>query len=344
MKKNEVLQLIIVLIIAVFLINTLIPFVNGSEKPMIVLSGSMVPFFLPGDMIIEKSVSPNELKAGDVITFQLPGAKPGMLITHRIISIEGREERIFQTKGDANGGEDYFKVPESNVVGKLVFVIPLVGYLPDYFKRNISYFLLLVILPACLLIIGEIKDLILYSNPARARKVERERKKVARRTSYVIKGKRLVALILISGFVFTGIVAFNLGENGSVILQSENKIDNSGFLPIVYTITPNNSAQILDIHSWYGVLSPANESQVIAPENTAVLISTVPYILPVFWIVVLAKINPNLPAVAEIVIYTSAVILILSPIWYKKSIIGRHKKRTSFRRRLAKWKRTIYFR
>src|SRR5665647_984642 len=127
MKTKEIIQTAIILIIAVFLINSLVPFFTGSEKPMIVLSGSMVPLFLPGDVVISKTVSPSELNVGDVITFQAPNSKPGTFVTHRIISIEKGEKRFFQTKGDANNAQDDFKVPASNVIGKLVFVIPFFG-------------------------------------------------------------------------------------------------------------------------------------------------------------------------------------------------------------------------
>ena len=71
MKKKEIIQIAIFLIIGIFLINTLMPFYTGSYKLMIVLSGSMVPLFLPGDIVITKSVDPNELNVGDVITFQV---------------------------------------------------------------------------------------------------------------------------------------------------------------------------------------------------------------------------------------------------------------------------------
>lgn len=336
MQEKEVIQKAVFLIIAVLLINILIPFVTGSEKPMIVLSGSMVPFFLPGDIVIIKTVGLNELNLGDVLTFQAPTSKPGTFVTHRIISIEEGKKRLFQTKGDANDANDDFKVPESNVVGKLKFVIPFFGYLPDYLKHNINIVLLTIMLPASLLIIDEIKNLILYSNSTRVRKIERERKKAIRRTFYKLKGMRLAALILISGLVFAGIV------NGPAILEREKQIDNSGFLPMVYVITPENSEQKLDIHSWYGVIYPANESQITVPKNTPVQISSAPYILPVFWIISLANINSYLPATTEVVIHTSFVTLLLFPIWYKKSIIGRHKKRISFKRRLAQWKRTFH--
>ncbi len=342
MKEKEILQTAIILIIAVFLINTLIPFVTGLEKPMIVLSGSMVPIFLPGDVVITKTIDPNEFKVGDVMTFQPLKSKPGTLVTHRIISIEEGEERLFQTKGDANNAQDDFQVPASNAVGKLIFVIPFLGYLPDYLKGHKSVFVLIILLPAFLLILDEIRNLILYSNPACARKVERERKKVARRTFYNTKGKKLAIIIFISGLVFSGIIISNLGENGHVILKSKNQADNLGFLPMIYVLTSDNSEKQFDIYPWYGVVSQANETQFIAPENTPAQISSVPYILPVFWIISLANINSYLPAAAEVVIYTSFVTLLLFPIWYRKSIIGGHKKRISFKRRLAQWKRTFH--
>lgn len=341
MKEKEIIQTTIFLLIAASLVNALIPFFTGSEEPLIVLSGSMTPVMLPGDTIVVRSVSPNDLAVGDVVAFKDPGGKPDTLITHRIISLEEGEERIFQTKGDANKAEDDFKVPASNVVGKLIFVIPFVGYLPEVSKNN-NIFIFTVVLPAGLIILDEIRTLILYNNPARARKVELERKKMARRISYIIKGKRLAAFIIISGLIFTGMVTLNLGENGPVVLEKENMIENSRSLPLVYVFTPDDSGQKIAINFWYGVVPPANETQVIAPENTPATISSVPYVLPVFWIIVLAGINPYLPAVVEIGLYTFLSTLLLIPLWYPKSSIGRKSKKIKARRLVAQWKRTFH--
>jgi signal peptidase len=151
------------------------------------------------------------------------------------------------------------------VVGKLVFVVPFVGYLPDEVKHNKNIFVFSILLPACLLILDEIKNIILYSNPTKARKVEKERKKIARRTSYVVKGNRLVTLIFISGLVFTGIVVNNLGENGHAVLGKEKTIENQGSLPLVYVLTPDDLRQRINIHFWYGVVAPDNGTQVTAP-------------------------------------------------------------------------------
>ena len=168
MKKNETLQAAIILLIAVILLKALIPFFTGSQMPLIVLSGSMAPMMLPGDMMIAKSVDPDELQVGDVIVFHPPGSEdPNTLVTHWIIYLEEEKELMFQTKGDANNVQDDFKVPASDIVGKQSFVIPFAGDLPEASKHK-NIFLFTVILPAGLIILDEIRNMILYSNPAKS--------------------------------------------------------------------------------------------------------------------------------------------------------------------------------
>ena len=66
MKKKDIFQDVIILLIAVILLNALIPFFTGSQMPLIVLSCNMSPMMLPGDMMIAKSVDPNELQVGEI--------------------------------------------------------------------------------------------------------------------------------------------------------------------------------------------------------------------------------------------------------------------------------------
>lgn len=340
MKKRETIQAIIIFLIAAFLVNSLIPFFTGSSQALIVLSGSMTPLVLPGDMIVAKSISSDELTVGDVVVFRGTGEKADSLVTHRIVNIQEGKERVFQTKGDANEEIDDFKVPASDVVGKLTFVIPFAGHLPEA-SKNKNLFFLTVILPAGLIILDELKRIIKYSSPARARKSEREQNKVARRTSYVFNGVRLSALIFISGFVFTGIFLQNLGGNGPVVLEKEYKVENSGILPSVYVFTPDSLEQKFAIEHWYGVIPPANSTQVIAPENTPAKLSTVPYILPVFWITELAEISPYLPTAFGILLYVSVFTLLLSPFWCRKSGIRSRKKKILVHWLLAQSKRVL---
>ena len=87
----------------------------------------MEPAYHVGSLVYVKETEVEELEVGDVITFRLGGSALG---THRIVDIVEEEgEREFITKGDANDIEDGAPVRESNIVGKVRFSIPYMGYL-----------------------------------------------------------------------------------------------------------------------------------------------------------------------------------------------------------------------
>lgn len=92
-------------------------------QPLAVLSGSMEPKYPVGSLIYVKAVDPENLKAGDIITFRMEG---DLLATHRIVEIL---EEGFRTKGDANEFADGTLVVSRDVVGTPVFSIPALGYL-----------------------------------------------------------------------------------------------------------------------------------------------------------------------------------------------------------------------
>lgn len=294
----------------------------GYTKIFIVLSGSMMPMMMPGDMIITNTVNPENLKVGDVIAFQDPYGKPNTIVTHRIISIDNSSElQNFQTKGDANGGSDIFSVPESNIIGELAFVLPFVGYLPGFLKDNPIIYVLLITVPVLLLIFSEIQNIIDYSNSIRARKIEKLNKKAARKTLYIIREHKIAKTMLISGIILSALVIPNTGVNDQAIIEQDSTIHNSGYFPIVYISTNNDYTK-----HWYGVIEPANERLVEKSENTGDIIS-VPYILPVYWLLIMMKISPYFPIIAEICLYTLLITFISLPLWYQKVTIG-NKSRT----------------
>lgn len=101
-----------------------------------VLSGSMEPNYHVGALIYVKSVDPEELEAGDVITFMLD---EDTIATHRIVEVVPDEEDAsvlrFRTKGDANDAEDGGLVHCKNVIGTPIFTIPKLGYLANYIQH-----------------------------------------------------------------------------------------------------------------------------------------------------------------------------------------------------------------
>lgn len=96
-----------------------------------VLSGSMEPALKVGGEIITKPAKLEEIKVGDIITFQT-GEKE---VTHRVVGIypDEKGQIWFQTKGDANEEPDPNLVSsEKDVVRKVVFHIPYFGYAHGY--------------------------------------------------------------------------------------------------------------------------------------------------------------------------------------------------------------------
>ena len=129
-----------------------------------VLSGSMSPSIRTGDLVITRPLPAEEIKAGDIITFFSP--LDGKPVTHRVVRLIVREEGgergiFFRTKGDANEDEDPFIVPSCNVIGKVVFHLPLLGYFLMFLKSRIG-FLLLIAIPGAVIIATEMRNLWRY--------------------------------------------------------------------------------------------------------------------------------------------------------------------------------------
>lgn len=98
--------------------------------------------FRSGDILITKEMKPQEIKVGDVITFETsanPTKKNSNYLTHRVVNISdslGEESGIFfTTRGDANKSDD-LPINSSSMIGKGVFVIPKIGMLLIYINEN----------------------------------------------------------------------------------------------------------------------------------------------------------------------------------------------------------------
>lgn len=97
-----------------------------------VVSGSMEPEYSVGDLIYVKTVDPDAVQVGDVITFVLN--KDLVVATHRVVAVDA-ENRYFTTQGDVNDTPDAAPVHFNNLIGTPVFSIPLLGYVSDYIQH-----------------------------------------------------------------------------------------------------------------------------------------------------------------------------------------------------------------
>ena len=121
-------------------------------KPYIVQSGSMEPAIMTASLIF--SASSETYSAGDVITFHAGNRT----VSHRITSViqSNGAEASYITKGDANKDPDIGAVAHNQVVGKVIFTVPYLGYVADFAKTPHG-FILLVIVPATIIIYEELK-------------------------------------------------------------------------------------------------------------------------------------------------------------------------------------------
>ena len=156
MKIRKIIKIATIISIATFIAIFLFFYrpvsLAGDTRYEPVYTGSMEPAIPVGSVVVIKPVDPETLKIGDIICFQL--SEPTS-ITHRIINITGEG---FITKGDANEDPDTRIVKKEKVIGKAIFTVPFIGYL-GYFVRTPLGFILLIVIPAGLIIIMEIRNI-----------------------------------------------------------------------------------------------------------------------------------------------------------------------------------------
>lgn len=98
--------------------------------PTIVISGSMRPTMEVGDIAILLKTPVEEIRIGDIIQYV---TEDGMVV-HRVVAIrDGR----FVTKGDACGASDPKPIHPSQIRGKLIFIVPKIGWASLYLKSAI---------------------------------------------------------------------------------------------------------------------------------------------------------------------------------------------------------------
>jgi signal peptidase len=118
----------------------------------------MTPAIRQGELAIVKPQA--SYAEGDIITFSHRN-DPTQFTTHRIVQRSEDKDlnRVtFTTKGDANDSPDLTTTIKSQIVGKVLFSLPLIGYLVAFAKTQLG-FVILVVIPATILIYEESKNL-----------------------------------------------------------------------------------------------------------------------------------------------------------------------------------------
>ncbi|MFE7408306.1 signal peptidase I [Isoptericola sp. NPDC057559] len=126
--SSAALTVVVVALLALAAAVVLVPRLLGAV-PLTVLSGSMEPALSPGDVVVTRPVDADQIRVGDVITFQ-PESEDPTLITHRVTGVRTGAEPGFVTQGDANGAPDA-PIVADQVMGRVAYSVPYVGHLTN---------------------------------------------------------------------------------------------------------------------------------------------------------------------------------------------------------------------
>ena len=122
----------------------------GAENPFyVVSSGSMYPELAMYDIIvISGHISFDDVKIGDIIVFDRP-QDHDRVIVHRVVAVVDDDPRTLRTKGDNNQqsivGTDY-PITNEEYIGKVVHVVPQVGFITKILQPPINYIIIAVII------------------------------------------------------------------------------------------------------------------------------------------------------------------------------------------------------
>lgn len=145
LKITSTLLMAIVVILSILLVGVKLAGIDV----LTIISPSMEPKYPTGSLVYLIDVDPSSLEVGDVITFQIT---KNMTATHRIKEIVPDEDDPsilrFRTKGDNNDAYDGNLVEFKDVKGKVIFCIPLLGYLAQYIQTRTGSFVVIGIVMA----------------------------------------------------------------------------------------------------------------------------------------------------------------------------------------------------
>lgn len=136
-------------------------FALGGIRIFNVATGSMVPKYQVGDILISKSTDPKDIKIGDdVVYLGNKGDFTGKVVTHQVIDIEQDGEKYnFHTKGLANDEEDPV-IEQNQILGKILYKTVVLSYISKLIN-NLYSFYFIIFVPIAIILFIEIRRTII---------------------------------------------------------------------------------------------------------------------------------------------------------------------------------------
>ena len=135
-----------------------------------VITGSMEPKYMIGDILIAKEIEPSKIKVGDAISYVASGNEiKGNVVTHEVVNITKDEDGryLFHSKGLVNLIEDPI-VREEQLYGVVVYKTKLLSFVKKIVSTDIGM-ILFVIIPILYIIISEMIAFLMEKEEKRKR-------------------------------------------------------------------------------------------------------------------------------------------------------------------------------
>lgn len=161
---NNVLVAILAIII-IFFVYFMFQGIRNNEVPTIlshqlyiVRSNSMSPTFETGSLLFVRILDPELIEEGDIITYKR--TQEALPTTHRVVEVLSEQGELqFVTRGDANNVNDPNPLDANDLVGRVSWYVPYLGFALGFASTRQGIFVLMVV-PASIIIIGQVWGLI----------------------------------------------------------------------------------------------------------------------------------------------------------------------------------------
>lgn len=138
-----------------------------------VSDNTMAKVYNLNDIILVKDVNAKKLKVGDDIAYKGNTAGlAGKVVFHRIVKIKNEKGLYFITRG-VNSKYNDPAISSSNVIGKVVGILPVINEFHRVLKTQIGFFIF-IFLPVLLIILKEMFHIISDINIETEEKVKEE--------------------------------------------------------------------------------------------------------------------------------------------------------------------------
>jgi signal peptidase len=126
----------------------------GVYRTLTVLSGSMVPTFRAGDLVVVTPEPLSDVRVGQVIAYSTPVAGHE-LVTHRVAEVlEAGNAPVIRTQGDANAAPDPWTAKlHGRTAWRMRMVIPHAGSVIRFLRGSAVHMAMVLVAPVLLCLI-----------------------------------------------------------------------------------------------------------------------------------------------------------------------------------------------